>query len=69
MALTFFINLVGMLAGFTLFDNLTSALGLRAFFALDILFGALLFALSYHSLPELRGKRLEDLELSSLRGH
>lgn len=68
-ALTFFINLVGMLAGFTFFESLTSELGLRAFFALDILFGALLFALSYHSLPELRGKSLEDLELTSLRGH
>ena len=52
-----------------LFEMLVQRLSLSGFFALNLLFGALLFAFVYHSLQELKGKTLEFLELNYLRGN
>ena len=68
-ALIFFISFVGLLSSMMMFDIVTDTIGLSGFFALNLLFGAILFALVYHSLPELRGQSLESLELSYLRGN
>lgn len=68
-ALVFFINFVGLMSSIMTFDILTGTVGLSGFFALNLLFGSILFAILYHSLPELKGKSLESLELSYLRGN
>lgn len=68
-ALIFFISFVGLLSSMMMFDIVTDTIGLSGFFALNLLFGAILFALVYHSLPELLGQSLESLELSYLRGN
>ena len=68
-ALIFFKSFVGLLSSMMMFDIVTDTIGLSGFFALNLLFGAILFALVYHSLPELRGQSLESLELSYLRGN
>lgn len=67
-ALVFFINFVGLMSSIMIFDILTDTVGLSGFFALNLLFGSILFAILYHSLPELKGRSLESLEISYLRG-
>lgn len=68
-SLIFFINFVGLMSSMMLFEMLVQRLSLSGFFALNLLFGALLFAFVYHSLQELKGKTLEFLELNYLRGN
>ena len=68
-ALIFFISFVCLMSSIMTFDFLSDAVGLSGFFALNLLFGAILFAILYHSLPELKGRSLESLELSYLRGN
>ena len=68
-ALVFFINFVGLMSSIMTFDILTYTVGLSGFFALNLLFGSILFAILYHSQPELKGRSLESLEISYLRGN